>query len=142
MNLIGIGTIIETVGRIADDLITTDKERLELALKEQEIEAEILEKVHETNIEEAKHPSIFVAGWRPSIGWIGAISLGYQFVLYPLLTWLWKILQAKNIIPLNMDPPPTMESDILWTIIVGMLGIAGLRTYDKLRAVDTKRISR
>jgi hypothetical protein len=97
MNPLAIGTIIETVDRIADDLITTDKERLELALKEQELEVRLLEKIHETNIEEAKHPTMFVAGWRPAIGWIGAISLGYQFVLYPILTWLWKILQAKNI---------------------------------------------
>ncbi|MDI3545107.1 MAG: hypothetical protein PWP68_524 [Rikenellaceae bacterium] len=140
MNPLAIGTIIETVDRIADDLITTDKERLELALKEQELEVRLLEKIHETNIEEAKHPSMFVAGWRPAIGWIGAISLGYQFVLYPILTWLWKILQAKNIIPLDMAPPPTMEADILWTIVVGMIGIAGLRTYDKLKGVDTKKI--
>ncbi len=142
MNLLGIGTIIETIGRIVDDLITTDKERLELALKEQELEARLLEKVHEINIEEAKHPSVFVAGWRPAIGWIGAISLGYQFVLYPILTWLWKILQTQNIIPANMAPPPTMDADILWTIIIGMLGIAGLRTYDKLKGVDTKKISK
>ncbi len=51
MNILGIGTIIDAVGRIADDLITTDKERLEIALKGQEIEAGLLERVHETNIE-------------------------------------------------------------------------------------------
>ena len=70
-NLLGLSDIIKTIGNIADDLITTDKERLELELKGLEIEARLLEKVHETNIEEAKHPSLFVAGWRPAIGWIG-----------------------------------------------------------------------
>ena len=140
MNLLGIGTIIETVGKIADDLITTDKEKIELSLKRFEIETKLLEKVHETNIEEAKHPSIFVAGWRPAIGWIGALSMGYQFLLYPILMWSWTFLQAKQIIPKEINPPPPLKSDILWTIIMGMLGIAGLRTYDKIKKVDTKNI--
>jgi len=140
MNLLGIGTIIETVGKIADDLITTDKEKIELSLKRFELETKLLEKVHETNIEEAKHPSIFVAGWRPAIGWIGALSMGYQFLLYPILMWSWTFLQAKQIIPKEINPPPPLKSDILWTIIMGMLGIAGLRTYDKIKKVDTKNI--
>lgn len=68
MNIFGIGEIVKTIGNITDDLITTDKERLELELKRYEIEAGLLQKVHETNIEEAKHSSMFVAGWRPAIG--------------------------------------------------------------------------
>ncbi len=140
MNLVGVGSIVKTVGDILDDLVTTDKERLELELKRFEIEAELIEKVHEINIEEARHPSIFVAGWRPAIGWIGAIALGYQFVVYPLLLWLWQILQGYGIIAKNISPPPVFEAEVLWTIIAGMLGIAGLRTYDKIKRVDTKRV--
>ncbi len=140
MNLLGIGTIIDTVGKIADDLITTDEERLQLYIEKTKIEAGLIEKIHNTNIEEARHPSIFVAGWRPAIGWIGAICIGYQFILYPLLTWMWTLLQAWGKIPPGTNPPPVLKSDMLWTIITGMLGIAGLRTYDKIKKVDTKKI--
>lgn len=141
LNLLAIGEIIKTVGNIADDLITTDKERLELQLKELEIEAGVLTKVHETNIQEAKHPSLFVAGWRPAIGWIGAVSLAYQFVLYPMLTWLWGYAQAKGWIDKALQPPPVLPSEALWTIVMGMLGIAGLRSFDKFKGVDTKEIN-
>lgn len=148
-NLLGIKDIIETVGNIADDLITTDKERLELDLKRQElelkgleIEAGVLSKVHETNIEEARHPSLFVAGWRPAIGWIGAISLAYQFVLYPLLTWFWGYGQSRGWIDRALQPPPVMPAEALWTIVMGMLGIAGLRSFDKFKGVDTKGIGK
>jgi hypothetical protein len=83
------------------------------------------------NAQEAKHKSVFVAGWRPFIGWVGGIALAYQFVLYPLLLWVWSILEVKAIIPKGIVPPPVMDSGALWTIITGMLGIAGMRSYDK-----------
>ena len=57
-----------------------------------------------------------------------------------LLTWIWDLLQAKGFIDKGFNPPPPLASDILWTIVMGMLGIAGLRTYDKIKGVDTKRI--
>jgi hypothetical protein len=80
MNLFGIGTVIDGVGRIADDLITTDKERLEMALREKELDTQILSKVHETNIAEAQHRTLFVAGWRPFIGWVSGLALVYTFL--------------------------------------------------------------
>jgi len=83
------------------------------------------------NAQEAKHKSVFVAGWRPFIGWVGGIALAYQFVLYPLLLWVWSILEVNAVIPKGIVPPPVMDSGALWTIITGMLGIAGMRSYDK-----------
>jgi hypothetical protein len=80
MNGFGIGTVIDGVGRIADDLITTDKERLEMALREKELDTQILSKVHETNIAEAQHRTLFVAGWRPFIGWVSGLALVYTFL--------------------------------------------------------------
>ncbi|MDY6909084.1 MAG: 3TM-type holin [Thermodesulfobacteriota bacterium] len=76
----GIGSIINGVGRMADDLITTDKERLEMALREKELDTQILSKVHETNIAEAQHRTLFVAGWRPFIGWLSGLALCYTFL--------------------------------------------------------------
>lgn len=91
----------------------------------------------EVNKIEAQHKSLFVAGWRPAIGWTGAIALIYQFVLYPLLLWIWAILQLKQIIPIEIDPPPVMETGTLFTIITGMLGIGAMRSMDKRAGVQT-----
>lgn len=140
MNLLGIGAIIEGVGRIADDLITSDEERLKIALQEKVIEAELIKGQLEINKAEAQHKSIFVAGWRPAIGWVGAIAMAYQFILYPMLTWIWSWAQAKAFLPANLAPPPTLPSDALWVIITGMLGIAGMRSFDKFKGTQTDRI--
>lgn len=140
MNLLGIGSIVEGVGKIADDLFTSDEERLKIKLQEKVIEAELTKGQLEINKAEAQHKSVFVAGWRPAIGWVGAISLGYQFILYPFLTWFWSFAQAKQFVPTAVTPPPPLPSDTLWVILSGMLGIAGMRSFDKLKGTQTDSI--
>lgn len=138
MNFLGIGSIIESVGKVADDLITSDKERIELELEAQRIaQAGELAQI-EVNRAEAQHASVFVAGWRPAIGWIGASAMAYQFLLYPMLLWLWKYLQAIQWIPSELTPPPVLDADQLWVILSGILGIAGMRSFEKTRGVAGK----
>lgn len=132
----GIGSIVEGVGKIADDLFTSDEERLKMALKEKEIEADLIMAQIDTNKEEARHKSVFVAGWRPFIGWVGGFALAYQFILYPLLVWGWALFEGPG------DPPPPFTSDVLYTLIAGMLGIGGMRSFDKLKKTDTTRVTR
>lgn len=140
--LLALGGIVQAVGQIADDLITTDKERLDaelelrkLGLEERRIDAGLLQGQIDVNREEAKSNSLFVAGWRPAIGWIGAVALGYQFLLYPLLVWAWALLQARGLVPAGLQPPPMLDTDALWVVLSGMLGIAGLRTAEKVKGV-------
>ena len=140
MNLLGIGTIVESVGKIADNLITSDEERLKIALQEKIVEAELVKGQLDINKIEAQHKSVFVAGWRPAIGWIGAIALAYQFILYPLLTWIWSWAQARGWVAGELNPPPTLPADALWVIITGMLGIAGMRSFDKAKGTQTDSI--
>lgn len=92
------------------------------------------------NAIEAAHPSLFVSGWRPFIGWVGGFSLAYAGFFYPLLTWLFTLLQALGVIPEEVKPPPLIEAAVLGTIVGGMLGIGGMRSHDKAKGVDTKRI--
>ena len=80
--------------------------------------------VHATNQAEAKHPSIFVAGWRPAVGWICAAGLGYNFLLQPLLAWLSTIA--------DVPVPPALEVGPLTALLTGMLGMGGLRTLEGL----------
>ena len=138
MNLLGIGTVIESVGKIASDLITTDKERLEMALREKELDQRLDIAQIGVNQTEAQHSSIFVAGWRPAIGWIGAAAMAYQFLLYPIMLWGWTYLQGMGWIPKELTPPPVLDADQLWVILSGILGIAGMRSYEKSKGVASK----
>lgn len=153
MNLLGIGEIVKGVGSIADDLFTSDEERLKIALKEKELEVSLIRGQLEVNAREASHTSVFVAGWRPFIGWIGGIALAYQFVLYPLLIWIWALGQAQGWIPCYIDPvqtqgactftsPPVFDAGPLFAIVTGMLGIGGMRSYDKLKGTNTVQVGK
>lgn len=142
MNPLALGGIVQAIGQIADDLITTDKERLDaelelrrLGLEERKVEADLVRGQLEVNRAEATSGSLFVAGWRPAIGWIGAAALGYQFLLYPLLVWVWSLLQARGVVPGDLQPPPMLDTSALWVVLSGMLGIAGLRSVEKVKGV-------
>jgi Holin of 3TMs, for gene-transfer release len=140
MNLLGIGELVSGVGKVADDLFTSDEERLRIALAEKTLEVQLVQGQLEINKTEALHTSIFVAGWRPAIGWIGAAALAYQFILYPLLVWGWTMFQANGWVPTNLAPPPVLDSEALWVLLTGMLGIAGLRSFDKFKGTDTSQV--
>lgn len=83
------------------------------------------------NQEEAKSPSIFVSGWRPFIGWVCGVGLAYVFLIYPLLTW-WAAAWRPAFVP------PVLVADHLMELVMAMLGLGGLRTFEKLKGVATK----
>lgn len=137
-----LGGIFSTIGDLIDDLHTSDKERLDaqielqkLGIETAKIEASLIQGQIEVNKVEAQHSNIFVSGWRPAIGWIGAASMAYQFILYPLLVWGWSLMQSWGWVPLTLQPPPMLDTDALWVILSGMLGIAGMRTVEKVKSV-------
>lgn len=80
------------------------------------------------NAQEAAHPSIWVAGWRPFYGWIGGAGFGYAVIAQPMLTWLASIK--------GWPAPPPLDVDLLMVVAGGMLGIGGLRTYEKRKGVS------
>lgn len=82
----------------------------------------------EVNKAEASNASIFVSGWRPFIGWVCGSAMLYQFVLTPLVMW---ISPAFGFYPAQ---PPTLDG-MLFELMFGMLGIAGLRTFEKMKGV-------
>ena len=138
MSLLGVGAIIESVGKVAGDLITTEKERRQLDLEEKKIDQATDLAQIEVNKVEAASSSVFVAGWRPAIGWIGAAALAYQFLLYPMFLWVWTYLQGTGWIPKELQPPPVLKADELWVILSGILGIAGMRSFEKTKGVAAK----
>ena len=84
----------------------------------------------EINAREAAHPTIWVAGWRPFVGWVGGLGLFYATIGQPLLTWAGMIK--------GWPAPPTLDTDLLWVVLSGMLGIGGLRTFEKTKGVASK----
>src|SRR3546814_17042168 len=77
----------------------------------------------EVNKVEAAHPSIFVAGWRPLLGW----GCGCAFIYSAILAPLFKL--------------PPADIAFVQTVLMGMLGIAGMRSYEKVKGVETGGIS-
>ena len=145
MDLLGIGAIVEGVGKIAGDLITTDKERITLDLEARKLDLE-QSRIDQTtdlaqievNKVEAASASVFVSGWRPAVGWVGVAGLGYQFLGYPLMQWLWAFGQGVDLIPKGLPAPPDLQTDQLMVLLSGLLGFGGMRSFEKSRGVASK----
>ena len=145
MDLIGIGSIIDGVGKVAGDLITTDKERLQMALEDRKLDLEQARIDQATDLAqvdvnkiEAENPNLFVSGWRPAVGWVGVLGLAYQFLGYPLMQWIWAFGQGVDLIPKGLAPPPDLQTDQLMVLLSGLLGFGGMRSFEKSKGVAAK----
>lgn len=88
------------------------------------------------NEQEAQHGSIFVAGWRPAVGWICGFALAWNFILQPLLLYIaWLIPDGAM-----LAEAPQLDTGELMTVLLGMLGLGGLRTYEKRIGVARKAL--
>jgi len=90
----------------------------------------------EINKTQAQHGSIFVAGARPAIMWICGIALGWNYILQPILSWVMFIGGT------DLAMAPQLDTSELTTILLGMLGLGGLRTYEKRLGVARNDIKR
>lgn len=124
----GIGEAITAGMRVLDKFIPDPAEK---AKAEAELRASLMQwdkNQTEVNTAEAQSMNIFVAGWRPWIGWVCGASLAFQFVVTPIALWLTAIAGYE------IPAPPKLD-EMLWELMFGMLGIAGLRTYEKMKRV-------
>jgi hypothetical protein len=124
---LGVGAIVEAVGKVASDLVTTEKERGEIALENRKLDQAGDMAQVEVNKVEAASPSMFVAGWRPFAGWVCGAGLAYQFLVRPILPWLVTSLGG------SAPEMPSVDNDALMTLLLGMLGLGTLRTAERLR---------
>jgi hypothetical protein len=133
----GIKPIFEGIGSLAKDIrqaITGEispEKKAEIEQKAMEIEFATTKAQTDINLEEAKHPSIFVAGWRPFVGWVCGFSLGWQFIGSPIFEWIIKIAD-KNV------SAPEMDTGSLITVLFALLGLGGMRTYEKTKEVQER----
>jgi hypothetical protein len=127
MNPLLIGPLFE-FGRAILDRFVEDpakKREAELDMFKMAADGELKQVMAqlEINAREAQHASIWVAGWRPFFGWVGGVAFAYATILQPALVWY----GATK----GWPTPPDINMDLLWVVITGMLGIGGLRTYEK-----------
>lgn len=94
--------------------------------------AEQNSKQADINLEEAKSPSLFIAGWRPALGWTCAAAFAWVYVLQPIVSFIFAA--AKHPVAL-----PTLDFSTMSTVLMGMLGLAGLRTYEKKTDSESNR---
>lgn len=119
------------INKIFPDPAQASQAKLELLKLQQSGELATMTAQTDINKEEAKSTSLFVSGWRPAIGWVCALALMYQYLLRPLMTW------GTTVFGYNL-PPMVGLDDNLWQLMMGMLGLGGLRTYEKTQGVASK----
>jgi len=115
----GVAGIVDRFVETPDEKAAAEVIKAKLLMRPGEVQAEL-------NKIEAGHRSIFVAGWRPFIGWVCGVALAYSFILRDLLSWV--ILNTGS----TASPPPELAMEHLLTILLGMLGLGGMRTLEKM----------
>jgi hypothetical protein len=77
---------------------------------------------------EASNASVFVSGWRPGCGWVGVAGLAYTFIGQPLLAW--------GAVTFGKPIPPVVDTALLMQLVFALLGLGGLRSFEKIKGVS------
>lgn len=122
------------INRILDLIPNTNeraraKEDFERALLDATIEAQNAQA--EINKIEAGHKSLFVAGWRPFIGWVCGVGVLWSFLLEPFLRWVAVVWAVKELSTL-----PSLDTGPLFSLVTALLGMGTLRTFEKIKGVS------
>lgn len=128
-----IPQLLPLVGQVLDRTIP-DKDAKAKAL--QDIEKNLVDNATNISLEtiktnqvEATHRSVWVAGWRPAIGWSCSLGIAWLFIGHPIATWVAMLTGNDSMVM------PTIPTDILLELTFAMLGMAGLRTFEKIKGI-------
>jgi hypothetical protein len=128
-----IAKLIEPVTGLLDKFIEDKDQKAQLAhelatMADRHAQDLALAQI-EVNKAEAASGSVFKGGWRPFIGWVCGSAFAYHFVLQPVIVFV--------VLAVGVDLPPLPEFDMtsLMTVLMGMLGLGGLRTYEKQKGI-------
>ncbi len=126
--MFGIDDAIAAGLKILDKFVADPEAKVRAAAELRESLLRWDESQTAVNQEEAKSPRLFVAGWRPFVGWTCGAAFAYHYVLQPLLLFF-AALAGKTV------ALPAFSMDSLMTVLLGLLGLGGLRTYEKFKGV-------
>jgi len=135
MSLDPITALLDIGGKIMDRVFPDPAQaaaaKLELFKLQQSGELSMIAGQMEINKVEAANPSVFVSGWRPAIGWVCGAGFAVQFVVGPLAEWG----SALYGHPVKF---PAMDTGTMMPLLLGMLGLGGMRTAEKINGVAAK----
>jgi hypothetical protein len=126
-----IGAVVPLLDKFIPDAGEKQKLAHEIATMAQKMAHESALAQIDVNKEEAKSSSVFVSGWRPFVGWTCGLALAYHFILQPMLT----LILAISGITVDL---PEFDMGTLMTVLMGMLGLGGLRTFEKTKNIARK----
>lgn len=116
---------VDAVGNAFDQLFTSDEERANADA----VLARIRQQPHILQAEisrvEAGHRTLFVAGWRPFIGWVCGLGLMWAFIGHPVFEWVAVVRDLGT-------EPPNIATENMMELVLALLGLGGLRTFEKL----------
>ena len=131
-----LGAILPTVNNVLDRVIpdknAAAKAQLEIASMAAKGELDQMAGQLKINMKEAENPSLFVAGWRPAIGWIGAFALGAPYFIW----FMDMLVRIFGIGGIEMTKEHLPDPGTIMPIVLGMLGIGGARTFERIKGVD------
>ena len=129
--------LLPAVTPLIDKLVGLIPNSNERAKAKEEFEMALMNAVNQAardqvdvNKVEAASSSIFVAGWRPFIGWVCGVAIAYTYIVYPILLWALALngYQTTNV--------PKLETDALYQLVLAMLGLGTMRTFEKVKGVN------
>jgi len=126
-----IAPVVEKVLDYIPDPV--EKAKAQAAAAQAQLDAMVQAAAAQTDINkvEAASNSVFVAGWRPFVGWCCGGAFAYQFVFQPFLGWI------ANLVVVNLGGTvpqlPTLDTSQLTTVLLGLLGLGAMRSYDKVQ---------
>ena len=125
-------SIINTVlGSVLPGTPADKIEEAKVAIQAQLANNEILKAQINVDNTEAASSSLFVSGWRPMVGWVCALAFAWQFLGLP-------IILLTSTITGHPIPVPTFDISSMTTVLMGMLGLGGMRTYEKINNVQNR----
>lgn len=125
----GIDLLSKVIDRVLPNKVEADKAKAELLVMQTKGELDQLVGQLDINKIEAGHQSVFVAGWRPFIGWICGCALAYAALLEPLMRFTAEVLFKYT------GSFPVINTDITLQVLLGILGLGAYRTYERVQGV-------
>ena len=123
--------LTDVLDRVIPDQAAAAKAKLEMEARLLEAATAQASQQTEINKIEAGHQSIFVSGWRPYIGWVCGMAIAWAFLVAPMLSWLLPVMGVVAVVP-------PLQTEFLLELVFAMLGLGGLRTFEKLKGVAAK----
>ena len=123
----GISALSTLLDKILPNTEAADAAKLELLKLEQTGEIQLAQGQLEINKIEAGSDSLFVAGWRPAVGWISVSGVAWNVLMQPMLSWV------SGMVEIQVPPPADLE--LLLFLLGTLLGVSGLRTAEKIKGV-------